>query len=283
MTSKHTGTHQEQQVQNSCSISFEIPSCSYEKDNLHNSSEGFAIILCTQGSKTLQLNFKEYTLEPGGIVFFFPGSLWKPIKTSDDFQARYISINITHRERKAIIDLDTVFSLSAYISRNPHSSLSPEETAVICNYFDLMKNRYNAHANIPIMEHLLTTLLLELNQIFAVQAKHNPSKISRQEEILWQFLFLLKQHHKEERAVCFYADKLCITPKYLSSVTKILCEKTAHDIIADFVTLSAKRLLKTTTLSIQEISEELNFPNQSFFGKFFKQNTGTSPSSYRGK
>ena len=62
-----------------------------------------------------------------------------------------------------------------------------------------------------------------------------------------------------------------------------MSHKTAHEIIADFVILSAKRMLKTTTMSIQEISDELNFANQSFFGKFFKQNTGLSPSSYRKK
>ena len=100
---------------------------------------------------------------------------------------------------------------------------------------------------------------------------------------MWKFLTLLKQYHQEERTVNFYADKMCISPKHLSSVIKQMSHKTAHEIIADFVTMTAKRLLKTTTMSIQEISDELNFANQSFFGKFFKQNTGQSPSAYRRK
>ena len=127
------------------------------------------------------------------------------------------------------------------------------------------------------------SVILELNQMFAIRVERKKLKISRKEDILWRFLSLLTQHYKENRSVDFYADKLCISPKHLSSVIKQLSHKTAHEIISDVVIMAAKQLLKTTTLSIQEISEELNFANQSFFGKFFKQNTGQSPSSYRGE
>ena len=150
-------------------------------------------------------------------------------------------------------------------------------------YLNLLKSRYEANAQAIIIRFILSAFTLELNRIFTAREKSDRSKISRQEDILWKFLTLLKQYHKEERTVNFYADKMCISPKHLSSVIKQMSHKTAHEIIADFVTMTAKRLLKTTTMSIQEISDELNFANQSFFGKFFKQNTGQSPSAYRRK
>ena len=252
--------------------------------NLCIAPDQLTIILCTGGRKELQINFADYTLTPGSLAFIYPNSMWRPLATSSDFEAHYFSIQGTSaKEWNAFIDLDTVFSLSSYIAKHPHTQLSLDETQVMTQYLNLLKSRYEANAQAIIIRFILSAFTLELNRIFTAREKSDRSKISRQEDILWKFLTLLKQYHKEERTVNFYADKMCISPKHLSSVIKQMSHKTAHEIIADFVTMTAKRLLKTTTMSIQEISDELNFANQSFFGKFFKQNTGQSPSAYRRK
>lgn len=249
--------------------------------NLCIAPDQLTIILCTGGHKELQINFADYTLTPGSLAFIYPNSMWRPLATSSDFEAHYFSISA--KEWNAFIDLDTVFSLSSYIAKHPHTQLSLDETLVMTQYLNLLKSRYEADAQAIIIRFILSAFTLELNRIFTAREKSDRSKISRQEDILWKFLTLLKQYHKEERTVNFYADKMCISPKHLSSVIKQMSHKTAHELIADFVTMTAKRLLKTTTMSIQEISDELNFANQSFFGKFFKQNTGQSPSAYRRK
>lgn len=252
--------------------------------NLCIAPDQLTIILCTGGRKELQINFADYTLTPGSLTFIYPNSMWRPLATSSDFEAHYFSIQGTSaKEWNAFIDLDTVFSLSSYIAKHPHTQLSLDETLVMTQYLNLLKSRYEADAQAIIIRFILSAFTLELNRIFTAREKSDRSKISRQEDILWKFLTLLKQYHKEERTVNFYADKMCISPKHLSSVIKQMSHKTAHELIADFVTMTAKRLLKTTTMSIQEISDELNFANQSFFGKFFKQNTGQSPSAYRRK
>ncbi len=252
--------------------------------NLCIAPDQLTIILCTGGRKELQINFADYTLTPGSLAFIYPNSMWRPLATSSDFEAHYFSIQGTSaKEWNAFIDLDTVFSLSSYIAKHPHTQLSLDETQVMTQYLNLLKSRYEANAQAIIIRFILSAFTLELNRICTAREKSDRSKISRQEDILWKFLTLLKQYHKEERTVNFYADKMCISPKHLSSVIKQMSHKTAHEIIADFVTMTAKRLLKTTTMSIQEISDELNFANQSFFGKFFKQNTGQSPSAYRRK
>lgn len=252
--------------------------------NLCIAPDQLTIILCTGGRKELQINFADYTLTPGSLAFIYPNSMWRPLATSSDFEAHYFSIQGTSaKEWNAFIDLDTVFSLSSYIAKHPHTQLSLDETQVMTQYLNLLKSRYEANAQAIIIRFILSAFTLELNRIFTAREKSDRSKISRQEDILWKFLTLLKQYHKEERTVNFYADKMCISPKHLSSVIKQMSHKTAHEIIADIVTMTAKRLLKTTTMSIQEISDELNFANQSFFGKFFKQNTGQSPSAYRRK
>jgi AraC-like DNA-binding protein len=96
-----------------------------------------------------------------------------------------------------------------------------------------------------------------------------------------KFLDLVQTHYKEQRELSFYADKLCLTPKHLSKVIKKVSGTTANEWIDNHVTLEAQALLKSTDMTVQQVSEELNFPSQSFFGKYFKRCTGMSPSEYK--
>lgn len=89
--------------------------------------------------------------------------------------------------------------------------------------------------------------------------------------------------YRKERKVLYYADRLHLSASYLSTVVKRISGKTAAEWIDDYVVLEAKALLKSTKLTIQQISDELNFPSQSFFGKYFKRITGLSPKEYREK
>jgi len=91
----------------------------------------------------------------------------------------------------------------------------------------------------------------------------------------------LTTHYKEERSVSFYADKLCISSKYLSSLVKEVSDKNPVEWITQCVIFESKTLLKSTDMSIQQISDLLNFPNQSFFGKYFKRYCGMSPLQYK--
>ena len=92
---------------------------------------------------------------------------------------------------------------------------------------------------------------------------------------------MLGEHFREERSVGFYARQLCITPKYLTTLIKRISGQSVSEWIDNYVILEAKTLLKYSTMSIQEIAYYLNFPNQSFFGSYFKRNTGMSPSQYK--
>ena len=109
----------------------------------------------------------------------------------------------------------------------------------------------------------------------------NPPALTRKEEIRKQFVGLVMQHYTRERSISFYAEQLNITPQHLCTTIKQITGFTASDIIARMVILDAKAQLKSTELTIQEISYSLNFPNVSFFGKYFKRHVGMSPQAYR--
>lgn len=96
-----------------------------------------------------------------------------------------------------------------------------------------------------------------------------------------KFIIAVSESFRERREVSWYAERLCITPKHLSAVCKETSGRTAGEWIESYVTMEAKVLLKSTDMTIQEIAAKLNFANQSFFGKYFKHQTGLSPTAYR--
>lgn len=106
-------------------------------------------------------------------------------------------------------------------------------------------------------------------------------KLSGEESIMQRFMHEVRTHYKEERKVQFYAERLHLTAGYLSTLIKNISGKTASEWIDSYVLLEAKVMLKQTNMTVQQISDELNFPSQSFFGKYFKRLEGTSPKKFR--
>jgi len=151
------------------------------------------------------------------------------------------------------------------------------------SFFELLKNMAQAKDHrfrLEVARYLTLAFLYGAGDFHPLMDNR---KISHQETLLENFLNLVRTHHKEERELKFYAQKMSISPKYLSKIIKETSGRPANDWIDDHVALEAKALLKSTNINIQQISEELNFPSQSFFGKYFKRVTGMSPSEYKGK
>ena len=92
---------------------------------------------------------------------------------------------------------------------------------------------------------------------------------------------IVKEKYIKHRNIAFYADQLCVSPKYLSSVVHAVSGKYATDWINQYVILEAKAMLKSDRISIKDVSNKLHFANQSFFAKFFKQHTGYTPKEYK--
>lgn len=148
-----------------------------------------------------------------------------------------------------------------------------------------MKDLYNDRDNsfrIQIFKNFVQNFLLDFydkTQHLFLQRK--VENISRKEEIFKRFIQLIHKHCTSQREVSFYATELFITPRYLSTIVQVVTGQTAKSIIDQHVILEIKALLQSTNLSIQEISNRLHFPDQSFFGRYFKKHTGMSPLQYR--
>ena len=103
----------------------------------------------------------------------------------------------------------------------------------------------------------------------------------RAEKIFADFIRLVEQNYKTERRVGWYGEQMCLSPKYLSETVKTVSLRSPNEWIDNYVTMELRALLRNTTMSVKEIASEMNFPNQSFLGKYFKEHVGMSPVSYR--
>ncbi|MDH6357009.1 helix-turn-helix domain-containing protein [Parabacteroides sp. PF5-9] len=118
------------------------------------------------------------------------------------------------------------------------------------------------------------------NFILSKYQQEKKYRKSRQDELFEKFIAALRLHCSTEHSLKFYADKLFVSPQYLSKVVKDVSGKTASVWIAEFVLLEAKALLTHTNLTIQEVGFNMGFADQSSFGKFFKKNVGMSPKKF---
>lgn len=149
--------------------------------------------------------------------------------------------------------------------------------SVICRY-DKEGSRFK-----QIQDALTLSLVLIAVSVFEKYPSVNSNTCTRPETLTRSFFDLLLQHFMKERTVAFYADKLCITPKYLTTAVKSVTNHSVQSWINEVVLTEAKRYIKTTDFSIQQISELLNFPSASSFIRFFKTHTGSTPLEYRKK
>ena len=128
---------------------------------------------------------------------------------------------------------------------------------------------------------MLKALIIDMsNVIYRFQQVGDESK-TRAEVIFHKFIQSVEKNYRTERRVGWYAQQLCITSKYLSETVRSVSRRTPSEWIDSYVTRELLVMLRNTTMSIKQIAEELNFANQSFLGKYFKEHVGVSPSRFR--
>ena len=253
--------------------------------------DGFIIFYLKKGHFTVDVNLNSYEVREKSLMIQAPGNI---VKVSQYDQERIgdmemIFVLISKDFMSDIrFDVLKVFQDSLRLLDNPCITLDEFQMSLANDYFNLARKIVGAPFTNKkeIIGSLLTSLTYLSTDVWAQQVdearKNSDSQRSaRLNQIFERFIALVNEHHCSERGMAFYADKLCLTPKYLSTLIKQASGRSAPDWIDDFVILEAKNLLKYTDLAIKEIVYKLHFPNQSVFFKFFKAHTGLTPSEYR--
>ena len=239
-------------------------------------------IICTRGTTEGIINLKPYKIEGACLITILAGQIMEYKSISDDFSGLFIVMSQKFTE-SLMPNAHERLPLYISVRDNPVIPLDSDEALnSMITYFDMLKRiiQIKDHPHkIEVARYL--TLAFSYGASVDFHNLADNKKKTHNEILADKFLHLVQTHYKTQRRLEFYADELCITPKHLSKVIKSTGGKPPGDMIDEHVVLEAKALLKSTNMTIQQISEELDFPSQSFFGKFFKRITGMSPKEYK--
>ncbi|MDR1503873.1 MAG: helix-turn-helix domain-containing protein [Prevotella sp.] len=235
--------------------------------------------ICLKGELNGKIDMKEYHVQAPCLAISLPGQILEHGSYSGDFKGILIFMSRRFTDGVALLLEHSIFLT---VMDTPYLMLTNATLKSILTYCDLVKKvirmKENPH-HLKTIRHLTVAYFYKIG-FFLNQAVETTNK-SREEMIVERFLQEVRNDFRKERRVGFYAGKLQLSANYLSHVVKKVTGKTADRWIDDYTVLEAKALLKSTDMTIQQIADELNFPSQSFFGKFFKRMTGVAPKYYR--
>lgn len=240
------------------------------------------IVVCRQGYLEYRMDCDEpLRLCSGDLIFCRQGQIVEFLGASEDIKLMFIAIS-----------QDYILSLERFMpySDTPVSmSFTPSEEFVedLHTHYRLMKeciSMNNSQFRDNIIHSYVYIVLMKLTNAYRQwlgNKKQDSSPKNRQLEIYRSFVALVKENFKARRDVGFYASALFLSPGHLSRIIKSISGKTVGAWIRDYVILEAKVLLQSSNMTICQISDYLNFPNPSFFSKYFRESTGMSPGQYR--
>ena len=242
----------------------------------------FVFIHHKTGSVKFEIDLKQYELlKPGNMIKVLPGQILSFFSPDDNFDGDVIVMSIPFVEQMLLYEGPTFpmsfdkHSLPIVECTESDSKVGEELDTAIRQVLD---KKFVSPNKTKIVQHLMMA-------VFYSSEHHRNVKVEKPscnaEALSREFLNLVKENFRTERQLSFYAERMCITPRYLSRVVKETTQFSAADWIERLVVLEARALLKSTNMTVQQISDELNFPSQTFFGKYFKRRVGLSPKEYR--
>ncbi|MDE7149022.1 MAG: helix-turn-helix domain-containing protein [Bacteroidales bacterium] len=276
--------------------------------------KAYAAVYCTRGSFDIDINTTTFRVRQDTMLFYVPGSTMQikeseidklmdseailVIATKDflksgqinfDFFIKpntdYAHSNLDGTE-KGTLKKNGLFSQSIRLLNNPCITIDEEGKRILSDYYTLVNDLYKTGL-LGVKEAICsigTSLICLLGNIWTGElSKYQTSRPapSRTQVKYEEFLALVSENFMTEKSVAFYAEKMYMTPKYLTTLVKNVSGKTATDWIDTFLVLEAKNLLKYSDLTAKEIGYRLNFRSIPSFHKFFKSQTGLTPNEYR--
>ena len=237
-------------------------------------------IVITAGQLSCLVDFRMWSLKAPAVALFLPGQVVESIDLDENFAGFSFVINQSFTDS---LNLPVSLQERLFIKDKQFYSVSEEVIDALSTVYRqvlrLMNQPDNPYRE-EIIRHLFSAHYYGLGYyIHGLQSQ--PATMTTQQEKCEKFLSLVAENFKTQRDIGFYANKLGVTSKYLSTMLKQETGMTALDWIEKHVVLYAKSCLSSTSKTIQEISDELDFPSQSVFGKYFKRVEGMSPKAYR--
>ena len=268
------------------------------KDTFHRFKDGqlistfnkCGIFFCRKGSVDVSLEDQPYHIKPGDIYIYMASTLVHLLHKSDDAEGIMVEVDLDY----IIPIVNRVINVEnqLFMRKHPCISLSDKQRAhleyLLDNLWERIKtedseqgNVQYQHLKLELIKSMGQTLCYEIVNMYFANKPLQPLPQSKKDAVFQNFMLALFRFYRKERDVSFYARMQHITPRYFSTIIKEKSGTSALQWIVQMVITEAKQLLEGSDLSIKEIADQLNFPTQSFFGKYFKQYVGISPKEYR--
>lgn len=246
-----------------------------------------SIVIVRKGRIKFMKSFETVTLAGGNIYFLFPNGFFELKETSTDLEITIVSIDIELFSQLSF-EFNRLevyqFLISNYSNKFIISESVVTELDKLTEILRLNLHKTESKFSSTILLNLLNVLVYTVFEaINALQNFTGSGIMDRKQELVFEFLKLLSNNYKRERKVSFYAHKLSVSSRYLSSTIKSVTKKTANQVIHQYIISEAKVLLTSSNKKITEIASELNFNDQYYFSNFFKKQTGLNPSGFKEK
>ena len=245
--------------------------------------DAFIAFMCLKGTASVNVNGETNTLKANDLLICRPNIIMESSFRSADLEFRCICLSPEYMKQMFLLSKAT-WDAQQTIEKNPILHLEADEAALFCQYYDLLRSKLTGSLRKHRRETtdaLLRAFMYEFHDVLERFITLTPRSYTSGENLFFAFTDLISSSFPKKRAVAWYADRLHITPKYLSAVCKEISGYTASDIINQYVVKDVQLLLKRADKSIKEVANELDFPNLSFFGKYVKRYFGCSPREYR--
>jgi AraC-like DNA-binding protein len=254
--------------------------------------DGFMVFYCISGSLKMSVNLTDVEISKGMVFINIPGNIIRINDISDvnEEEVRYVCMALSKEFFQSLnVEVCKLFNEGISMLQKPVILLSERDfdlTRSLVRYMiTLLRSdaSYKKEAVLSALSSLFYILMgAWTNSSSNAGTDVDSGELSNRSKVIFdKFMRLVMEYHTQYRNVGFYADQLCLTPKYLSKLIKNATGRSAPEWIDSYVILEAKNLLKYSGTTIKEIVFKLNFPNQSVFYKFFKAHTGMTPTEYR--
>lgn len=241
--------------------------------------------MCTSGICTISVNGKKRVITANNVMLITDESVIDSIMFSEDFDGIgfFVSYQLLQEILKDITNMSDIFLLT---HNHPVFDINDVEKEMMERYFkeitfriEMPRHRYR----LEVVRIIILSMIYDLSNAFdrILMLSGDEDRQTRSERIFVRFIQHVEHHFKEQRQVQWYANLMELSPKYLCEIITNVSRRSPNEWIDKFVTTEIRNQLRHTNKRISQIAEEMNFPTQSFFGKYFKENVGVSPSDYR--
>ncbi len=240
------------------------------------------ILIVVKGSVRFSVNFHDYVISAGMCAVITTGTIIE--RADSDSDAKFIILSFLRNDLGIVPSYQQVNVHRLYALQVAHVMLPPQQLEMIIQCYGMLRTILTDKGFSPLIEETANhciCLIASIIENCAVNQAHVSAKTSRQDEIVSNFLQCVADNYREHRELGFYAAQLCLSLKYMSHVVYSETGRHPSQWIKDYVILDAKTMLRSGRYTVQQVADELHFPNQSFFGKYFKEAVGVSPKKWK--